>query len=161
MRRDGSVVSFTCVYHSTHLILRIHCGQVINKGDSAFDFTSLLHTYVRVPEIGAVAISPLKGAVKLDQLQGKKAVVEERDPITIGGNVDAIYTAAPQSLVIDNVASSRAPTADDHSTKQTRRKLSLGKANLPDTGVCVCVCVCVCVRSGVCACVIGCVCVCV
>ncbi|EGD75797.1 hypothetical protein PTSG_07916 [Salpingoeca rosetta] len=127
---------FRLEYTVTLRKAQLECNlKIHNTSDESFDFTTLLHTYVRVPSIKAVTISPLKGSLKLDQLADRASVVEDQEPLTIAQNVDSIYVAVPQSLVIDNVATSRAPTPDDHSTALTRRKLTLDKANLPDTVV--------------------------
>eukprot|EP01147_Barroeca_monosierra_P009243 gene9243-1525_t len=108
------------------------CLKVLNKSQLPFNFEALFHTYLRIPSIKKVEISPLIGTMKIDKLRDNVLTKEEQDLIGINGEVDSIYVATPNHITVNNVASSRLPTPRDHSTTHTRRRLSIVKGCLPD-----------------------------
>jgi len=73
---------------------------VENNGDAEFSFTCLLHTYFRVADITQATVSNLRGVTYLDKTQGGKAVVEDRDVLSIDRCVDYQYVNTPSTLEI-------------------------------------------------------------
>jgi D-hexose-6-phosphate mutarotase len=61
---------------------------------AASSFTqALLHTYLAVPDIAAVAVEGLAGLQYTNQLTGE-SLTAQTEPITIGEEVDSIYLQA-------------------------------------------------------------------
>lgn len=50
-------------------------------------------------------------------------------------SLSSIYVGALEPCTVYNVATSREPTKEDHSSAQTRVDILINKANLPDTVV--------------------------
>jgi len=73
---------------------------VRNIGSEVFDFQALLHTYYALDEVETTTITGLDGLSLMDQLQDRKESVEERKPITIEQETDAIYKAAKGAVNI-------------------------------------------------------------
>ncbi|XP_061174430.1 uncharacterized protein LOC133183496 [Saccostrea echinata] len=64
----------------------------VNNNDSkAFDFTTLMHTYFRCPDIADVRIHGLEGLQYNDKVEGGKISTEERKMVTIDKNYDRVY----------------------------------------------------------------------
>jgi len=82
--------------------------QVMNKGEEPFEFTTALHTYFRVPSIGAVSIDGLNGityedsAAPLDADGKPPRVVESSEQVRIAGEVDRVYLGAPDRLTLQD-----------------------------------------------------------
>ena len=72
--------------------------SVENTGKSEISFTSALHTYLRVAEIGAARLHGLNGLRYRDSAQGGITNVESADSLRIEGEVDRIYFNAPARL---------------------------------------------------------------
>jgi glucose-6-phosphate 1-epimerase len=67
---------------------------VENKGDTAFEFQSLLHTYYNVDAIAAATFTGFKDYAFVDKLtDGDDEPSESRDVVTIGEETDRIYRA--------------------------------------------------------------------
>eukprot|EP00911_Craspedida_sp_UC1_P000959 UC1_evm1s716 len=140
--RDGEATSawvdarFKALYTVT---LEPHCLsthlEITNTGQKTFDFTALLHTYLRVPDVEKVRISGLKGCVFADKVAGTDGTVETRPAVRIEGNVDRVYAGATSDHVVSNVSSTRARSRFDHSTAHTSVDVRICKSALPDTVV--------------------------
>jgi len=77
------------------------CQQLAirNTGDKPFDFTTLLHTYLRVDDISNAQIWGLKGLTYLDKPNNAKPTVETSDPVTFHGETDRVYIDAASRRV--------------------------------------------------------------
>ncbi|KAK7465182.1 hypothetical protein BaRGS_00037645 [Batillaria attramentaria] len=90
---------------------------VHNTDKTDFEFTCLLHTYFRVPDIANTSVQGLKGLTYIDKVNDGKEFREEREVVTLTENYDRVYKDAPKTVVIQT-----APT----------RRLQLSTCNLPD-----------------------------
>lgn len=72
---------------------------VTNTGDTPFDFTAALHTYLRVDDVRRARLGGLYGVRYVDSLSGAEQH-QEMDPFSFAGEIDRIYfdAAAPLSL---------------------------------------------------------------
>jgi glucose-6-phosphate 1-epimerase len=69
--------------------------KICNTGSEAFSCHGLLHTYFAVDDIRIVSVRGLEGSSFLDKVTGGLASeVETRDGVTIGQEVDRIYSAS-------------------------------------------------------------------
>ncbi|XP_022779579.1 glucose-6-phosphate 1-epimerase-like isoform X2 [Stylophora pistillata] len=93
---------------------------VENKDEKAFEFTTLLHTYLRVPDVTQTAVSGLKGLNYVDKVLGGKTFTESNDPVKINGFTDRVYQNSPSEHKIMNVGSKNC-------------HITLWKENFPDT----------------------------
>ncbi|KAJ1791057.1 hypothetical protein LPJ59_005056 [Coemansia sp. RSA 2399] len=66
-----------------------------NVDDQPFEFTSLMHTYFRVPAIADTVVAGLKGVVYADKVKGTDGVEEERVDVTVDANEDRVYKDVP------------------------------------------------------------------
>ncbi|KAK7420165.1 hypothetical protein QQZ08_010521 [Neonectria magnoliae] len=66
---------------------------VTNDGDVAFDFQTLLHTYLRVSDISSVEVSGLEDSEYIDKLDNL-ATLKQSSAVTFSGETDRIYTPA-------------------------------------------------------------------
>ncbi|KAK7423933.1 hypothetical protein QQX98_000805 [Neonectria punicea] len=66
---------------------------VTNDGDVAFDFQTLLHTYLRVSDISSVEVSGLEDSEYIDKLDNL-ATVKQSSAVTFSSETDRIYTPA-------------------------------------------------------------------
>lgn len=82
---------------ATTLALTLH---VQNTGDTPFDFTAALHTYLRVDDIDATALRGLQGCDYEDSAAGGVLRREDNFEIRFDGEVDRIYNdvVAPLTL---------------------------------------------------------------
>ncbi|XP_053405512.1 uncharacterized protein LOC123565460 [Mercenaria mercenaria] len=64
--------------------------KVYNKGDEAFSFTTLMHTYFRVDDIRKTGVKGLKGLKFEDKVHGGEHT-EDREMVQINENYDRIY----------------------------------------------------------------------
>lgn len=74
--------------------------EVANTGDSAFDFTAALHTYLRVDAIEDAAVTGLQGCDYEDSAGGGVLRREDKHEVRFDGEVDRIYNdvVAPLTL---------------------------------------------------------------
>ncbi|KAJ2494053.1 hypothetical protein IWW37_000131 [Coemansia sp. RSA 2050] len=72
-----------------------------NVDSQAFTFTSLMHTYLRVPDIAHTTVAGLKGVAYADKIKGGEGLVEERDLVTVGANEDRVYVDVPGVVKIN------------------------------------------------------------
>lgn len=87
-----------------------------NSGNDVFDFTTLLHTYLRVPDIQECAISGFHGCSYIDKVKKEDGQVESRYDVKISENVDSAYHGTKEHIV------------KCHGTE-----VKVTKANFPDT----------------------------
>ena len=73
---------------------------VRNTGSATFEFTCALHTYLRVADIGSVAIRGLRNAHYRDKVLGKDDLVESAAELKIDRPIDRIYFVAPDEVEI-------------------------------------------------------------
>jgi len=73
---------------------------VRNTGSTTFEFTGALHTYLRVADIGSVAIRGLCNAHYFDKVLGKDDLVEAAPELKIDRPIDRIYFVAPDEIEI-------------------------------------------------------------
>lgn len=95
---------------------------VENKDEKAFAFTTLLHTYLRVPDVTQTTVSGLKGLNYVDKVLGGKTFTESNEPVKINGFTDRVYQNSPSEHKITNVGSQNC-------------HVTLWKENFPDTVV--------------------------
>jgi glucose-6-phosphate 1-epimerase len=63
---------------------------VTNTGDSAFNFSAALHTYLRVDDVRRARLGGLYGVRYVDSLSGLSQH-QEMDPFSFAGEIDRIY----------------------------------------------------------------------
>lgn len=84
--------------------------RVRNAGAEAFGFTTALHTYFRVGDAERTRVElGRRGLTYLDNLDGRRAKVDEGDTVVFEGEVDRIYKSAPGTIRIVDEASSNGP----------------------------------------------------
>ncbi|KAJ2663432.1 hypothetical protein IWW48_001315 [Coemansia sp. RSA 1200] len=71
-----------------------------NVDDQPFEFTSLMHTYFRVPSIADTVVTGLKNAVYTDKIRGTDGAKEERDNIRVDANEDRVYKDVPGNVSV-------------------------------------------------------------
>lgn len=74
--------------------------EVENPGDTAFDFTAALHTYLRVDALEDTALRGLRGGDYEDSAAGGGVRRETGADVRFDGEVDRIYTASAAPLVL-------------------------------------------------------------
>lgn len=102
--------------------------QVTNNNQTdEFDFTLLLHTYLRTKSILHSEIFGFEGTTVTDSLNQNQESVESDQPIKINCNVDRVYrnTKDEHILVL--------PKQDPLSETEKATQISIRKTNLPDT----------------------------
>jgi hypothetical protein len=131
---------------------------VENPGAAPFDFTALLHTYLRARAASDVTVSGLAGLTYTDKLRAGAAGVEDRPLVPITAGIDrcvrsplvsmarqrqrdplpsllaSVYAGALAAHTVAHVGASRPRVPSDHSSAKTLRDVLVAKANLPDTG---------------------------
>lgn len=74
--------------------------RVINTDSRAFQFTSLLHTYLRVPDIAGARVKGLEGLRYADKLNNGQVAQETRATIGIDSEVDRNYISFPHTAAL-------------------------------------------------------------
>lgn len=74
--------------------------SVSNTGDTAFQFTTALHTYFRVQDIAETQIHGLGSLSYRDTVTGQNACQQNEDILKIAGELDRIYADVRQPIVI-------------------------------------------------------------
>ncbi|XP_046350666.2 putative glucose-6-phosphate 1-epimerase [Haliotis rufescens] len=77
---------------------------VNNLGSKDFDFTCLLHTYFRIPDISKTAVMGLQNTKYVDKVRDGEEVTEAREEIRIDENYDRVYMDTPSEIVVGKVA---------------------------------------------------------
>jgi len=73
---------------------------IINTGDTTFNFTSALHTYLAVDNIANAQLRGLQGAHYRDSLSGINDCPELAEFVQINGETDRIYANVPDQLCL-------------------------------------------------------------
>ncbi|MHB9022667.1 MAG: D-hexose-6-phosphate mutarotase [Armatimonadota bacterium] len=92
-----------------------------NMDEKAFSFTSALHTYFGVADIGRTALRGLQDVAYIDSLREDIQEVETRPVIRLAEETDRIYVDAPDHLYVDD---------EGHG-----RTIEITKAGMPDVVV--------------------------
>lgn len=94
-------VNYTITLHGELLKTDV---RVVNTGDSTFDFTGALHTYLEVAGIDKARVLGLKGLDYLDKTvdaNNPPKQVETRDAVAFTGPVDSVYLKARDHVELD------------------------------------------------------------
>lgn len=78
--------------------------RVVNTGDSEFDFSAALHTYLEVAGVENARVRGLKGLQYLDKTvdaNNPPTKTEDRDEIAFTGPVDSVYLEARDHVELD------------------------------------------------------------
>jgi glucose-6-phosphate 1-epimerase len=78
--------------------------SVFNTADRAWEFSAALHTYLRVREIGDVALRGLQEVNYIDKVQNGVTARQQEDSLRMTGEIDRIYLSRPESLVMEDGA---------------------------------------------------------
>ena len=70
---------------------------ITNTGDTPFDFTAALHTYLKVDDVRRARLGGLYGVKYVDSLTGAEQL-QEMDPFSFAGEIDRIYLDAKGPL---------------------------------------------------------------
>lgn len=81
--------------------------RVENPGDTDFEFTTALHTYLRVGDVRRATVEGLRGVAYVDKVEDRTRKVEEADAVAITGETDRVYEGAPDRLVVRDPAAGR------------------------------------------------------
>ena len=81
--------------------------SIQNTGDSVFQFTAALHTYLRVGDVRRTTIHGLHGIRYRDRESGEQLRVDEERELSIRGEIDRVYLDAPPELRVDDAANGR------------------------------------------------------
>lgn len=84
-------LTYTVTLRASSLTLHLQCS---NNGEQPFDFCTLLHSYLHVPDVSQCRIIGLSGIEYIDKPQGGKHCVQQGD-ITIEQETDRIYCSVP------------------------------------------------------------------
>lgn len=76
--------------------------RVENPGDSAFEFTAALHTYLRVADIAQVRLHGLGECRYLDATRDFSAGRQNEAELRFGPELDRVYPDAPRQLRVDD-----------------------------------------------------------
>ncbi|KQM71265.1 D-hexose-6-phosphate mutarotase [Xylophilus sp. Leaf220] len=67
-----------------------------NTGDTAWDFTAALHTYLQVDDVAQARLDGLDGCARWDSVADVHAV--QQGPVGFGGEYDCVFSAPPGPL---------------------------------------------------------------
>jgi glucose-6-phosphate 1-epimerase len=73
---------------------------VANTGGAPLAFTGALHTYLAVDDIRIATVRGLAGVTYRDKVQRRDDLVEAATDLSIEGEVDRVYYAAPDALAV-------------------------------------------------------------
>ncbi|XP_065910494.1 uncharacterized protein [Dysidea avara] len=96
--------------------------QVDNKGDQPFTFTTLLHTYFRLPDVSKTTISGLSNLEYIDKVANGERKTEQSGLLTVNCFTDRVYLKASLPHDITNVGGNQ-------------KTVHVTKDNFPDTVV--------------------------
>ncbi|MBC3883635.1 D-hexose-6-phosphate mutarotase [Undibacterium griseum] len=74
--------------------------SVRNTGDTAFSFTSALHTYLALDDIRQARLHGLQGTEYRDTVSGQEHCPETSPALEINGETDRIYANVPATLTL-------------------------------------------------------------
>lgn len=87
------MIIFKKGYLETRFIVR-------NTGDEQFDFTCLLHTYIRLDNVENASVSNLTNLEYSDKVKQGTLVKEKDELVKISGETDRVYYSTPNTHVI-------------------------------------------------------------
>lgn len=93
--------------------------QILNTGETPFQFTAALHTYLLVGDVGTVQLEGLHQVRYLDRTREDRAATQSSEVLTVNGEVDRIYLDAPAELRL----------------REPRRSVAIWAAGFPDVVV--------------------------
>lgn len=79
--------------------------SIHNTSSETFQFTSALHTYLRVEDLAEAAVEGLEGVQLEDSVKGERRV-EAEPKVIFPGEVDRIYFDVPESILLRDGARS-------------------------------------------------------
>jgi glucose-6-phosphate 1-epimerase len=106
--------------HAFDLSLTITVGRTLrlalstrNTGDAPLQITQALHTYFAVGDIAQTRVQGLDGCSYIDKAAGAGGAIKTQSgDVTIGAEVDRIYTGVPAQLAIVDAALARTVRVD-------------------------------------------------
>lgn len=78
--------------------------EILNRDDAPLAFTAALHTYLRVARLADVELRGLESCAYEDTARKATMMPAAGQPIRFQGELDRIYPASPQSLVLHDDA---------------------------------------------------------
>lgn len=75
--------------------------QLTNCSDEPCDYQLAFHSYLRIRDVGEVAVEGLQGARYLDNTQGMREAIQREDQLRFAGLVDRIYVGRQTPLRFD------------------------------------------------------------
>ncbi|KAL5004646.1 hypothetical protein ScPMuIL_018102 [Solemya velum] len=78
---------------------------VVHSNDqNPFEFTTLLHTYFRTPDVTRTAVIGLQQLKYTDKVNNDQVLEETREAILLSENYDRIYSNCPPEIVVGRIA---------------------------------------------------------
>ncbi|MDI9239492.1 D-hexose-6-phosphate mutarotase [Lysobacter sp. LF1] len=74
--------------------------EILNRGEEAFEFTTALHTYLRVRRLPGVSLTGLESHAFEDSARGAVTTAATHVPVRFEGEVDRVYPDAPHALTL-------------------------------------------------------------
>ncbi|KAJ2084326.1 GPI inositol deacylase [Coemansia sp. RSA 988] len=71
-----------------------------NTDTREFSFTSLMHTYFRVPDIFNTVVTGLAGSIYANKITGTNNIDEDRENVTVAENEDRVYANVPGTVSV-------------------------------------------------------------
>jgi glucose-6-phosphate 1-epimerase len=109
-------LDYAVVFSGSELHLSL---SVRNPSAESWEFCAALHTYLRVADIAQVTLSGLHGLDYLDQVRDGAPAREEQPVLRIDAEIDRIYAAAHEPLLLDD----------------GKRRIAIGKQGFDDVVV--------------------------
>ena len=109
LHRTESAATLSAWPHAFAVALTVTLGgptlslefEVTNTGAAPFEFAGALHTYFLVRDVRSTVIEGLSGRRYADRAGGGFVEgVQSQDPIAFAGEVDRVYYAAPERVII-------------------------------------------------------------
>ena len=72
---------------------------VRNEGGESWNFQTLFHTYLRVDDVAETQVEGLQGVEYVDKV-AKETKTEERELVTVAGEVDRVYKNAKETVKV-------------------------------------------------------------
>ncbi|TVY84109.1 Glucose-6-phosphate 1-epimerase [Lachnellula suecica] len=97
---------------------------VRNEGESAWEFQTLMHSYLRIADISKISITGLESSSYIDKVSSPiSTTTSPSEPVTISGTTDRVYTPA------------RGPDAPVAVVEGGKKKFSIVRDNLNEVVV--------------------------
>lgn len=96
------VAQLTVVLGAGSLGVQLVVHNTGNTDDRALDFTTALHTYLRVEDVERAQLSGLDGCARWDALAGARGV--QQGPVTFDGEYDRVFSAPTGSIHLNDGA---------------------------------------------------------